>query len=142
MNDVTVGKYDVVISDVPTQVNYQQGQLQEALEFRKYGVNVPDDEMLLLSTLTRKNEIAKRISGEANEQQQQQMQIQLEQLKAEIEKIKSETESNSAEAQKKIADVAKIIAEQPQTAVIMEEISPPEEELPAQPQQLGMPQQF
>jgi len=135
VNDVTVGKYDVVISDVPTQVNYQQGQLQEALEFRKYGVGIPDDEMVKLSTLTRKNEIAKRLSGEANEAQQQQMQMQMEQLRAQISEINSKVESNTADAQKKIAEVAQIIAEQPQTAAIMDQLE--QEENTTEQQQLG-----
>ena len=122
LNDVTVGKYDTVISDVPTQVNYQQGQLQEALEFRKYGVNIPDDEMVKLSTLTRKNEIAKRLSGEANEAQQQQMMIQMEQLKTELEKIRSEINVNDNDALKKLTEVAKIITEEPSTLLVMDQL--------------------
>jgi hypothetical protein len=122
INDVQVGEYDVVISDVPTQVNYQQGQLQEAIELRKYGVTIPDDEMVKLSTLTRKNEIAKRISGENNEEQQAALAAQMEQMKAAIEELKSKSMENEASAMKKIADIAKMIAETPQTGVIMDTI--------------------
>jgi len=148
INDVTVGKYDIVISDVPTQVTYLDAQFQQGLEMRKFGIQVPDDEMILMSTLTRRNEIAKKVSGEANEAQQQQMQIQIEQLQAENEKLKQEAESKQKDALKKAAEVAKMISEDPTVAPILEQVlgmvgTPQDiQQTPQQPQvQENMPQQ-
>ena len=54
--------YDIVIADVPTQITFQNAQFQQAIEMRKFGVAIPDDEMVKMSTLARKNDIAKKIS--------------------------------------------------------------------------------
>lgn len=122
LNDITVGKYDVVISDVPTQINFQQGQLAEALEFRKYGVPVPDDEMIMLSTLTRKNEIAKRMRGEGDEAAAAAQQAQMEQLQAQIRELNAKAENKEQDTIKLAAEVAKMIAENPTVAPVLKEI--------------------
>lgn len=138
INDVTVGKYDVVISDIPTTINYQQGQLTEALEFRKYGVNIPDDEMVMLSTLTRRDEIAKRLRGEGNEAQMQQQQMMIAQLQAQLEQAKEEINNKKQDTVKKAAEVAKLIAENPSIATILSNVLQMERE-EEEPQQ--MPQE-
>lgn len=122
LNDVTVGKYDIVISDVPTQVTYLDAQFTQGLELRKYGINIPDDEMIRMSTLTRREEIAKKVSGEANEAQQQQMQAQMEQLKAEVNKLKADADNKDQDTIKKAAEVAKMIAENPSIAPIIDNV--------------------
>lgn len=129
INDITVGKYDVVISDIPTTVNYQQGQLAEALEFRKFGVQIPDDEMVRMSSLARKKEIADRLKGDPTPEQQQQMQAQIEQLIAEVAKTKAEAENKEQDTISKAAEVAKMIAENPAIAPVLQQImalNPPE----------------
>lgn len=147
INDITVGKYDVVISDVPTTINYQQGQLTEALEFRKMGVAIPDDEMVKLSTLARKNEIAKRLSGEADQAKQQQQQLMISQLESEIELLKNKAENQEQDSFVKAAQVAQMIAENPSVAPILKEIlsmskmEDQQEMQQQQPQQQMMQQQ-
>lgn len=122
LNDINVGKYDIVISDVPTQVTYLDAQFQQGLEMRKYGINIPDDEMILMSTLTRREDIAKKVSGENNETQQQQMQMQMEQLQATVDKLKAESENKDQDTMKKAAEIAKMISENPAVAPILEDI--------------------
>lgn len=126
INDVTVGKYDIVIADVPTQITFQNAQFQQALDMRKFGVAVPDDEMVLMSTLSRKNEIAKKISGEQSEEQQQmameQMELQMQQMEEQIQKIRSESQEKSADAAKKAAEIAQMIVENPSVGPIMDAI--------------------
>lgn len=122
LNDINVGKYDVVISDVPTQVTYLDAQFQQGLEMRKFGINVPDDEMILMSTLTRREEIAKKVSGEASEAQQQQMEIQLKQLQATVDKLVAEAENKEQDTIKKAAEIAQMIAENPAVAPVMGQI--------------------
>jgi hypothetical protein len=126
INDITVGKYDVVIADIPTQVTFQNAQFQQALEMRKYGVEIPDDEMVKMSTLARKNEIAKRMSGEANEEQQKQMQeqyeLQVEELRKTIQKLQAEADKKSLETAKQAADIADMLSQNPSLAPIMDEI--------------------
>lgn len=141
-NDITVGKYDIVIADVPTQVTYLNAQFQQALEMRKYGIQIPDDEMIRMSTLSRRDEIAKKVSGEASEAQEQMMQKQMEMLEEQVNKLRAEIENKGSDDIKKMAEVAKMIAENPAVAPILENVFGLKEQMQAtqvQPQQ--MPQQ-
>lgn len=122
INDITAGKYDVVISDVPTQVNFQQGQLAEALEMRKYGVQVPDDEIIRLTSLTRKEDIAKKMSGEGNEAMMKQQEMQIKSLEEQIKEMSAKSENMEQDTIKKAAEIAKMIAENPAVAPIMQQI--------------------
>jgi hypothetical protein len=153
INDITVGKYDVVIADVPTQITFQNAQFSQAIELRKYGVQIPDDEMVLMSTLSRKVDIAKKLSGDQTPEQQQQAQLQVETMKKTIEDMESKAKAKNAEALKQIADVATLIAANPKLSPLMDALlstldsdesteSPNEQDQapsvqPAQPQQLG-----
>lgn len=132
INDVTVGKYDVVIADVPTQITFQNAQFQQALDMRKFGVQIPDDEMIKMSTLTRKNEIAKRMSGELSEEQQQiqqqQLDQQLRQMEETIAKLEAESESKQLESTKKAAEIAQMIIENPAIGPMLDQILSKEDE--------------
>lgn len=120
INDVTVGKYDIVIADIPTQITFQNAQFQQALDMRKFGVAVPDDEMVLMSTLARKQEIAKKMSGAGSPEQQAQAQKQIEQLQAEIDKLTSQSQKDFTSAAKQAAEVAQMLAENPTLAPVID----------------------
>lgn len=126
INDITVGKYDVVIADVPTQITFQNAQFSQAIEMRKFGVNIPDEEMILMSTLSRKNEIAKKVSTEPTEEQaalgQEQMMKQIEELDAKINKLESDSTKNNLDAAKQAADIAVLIAENPSLGPMIDSI--------------------
>ena len=125
-NDVTQGKYDLVISDVPTQVKFQDAQFNQAVEMRKYGIQIPDDEIIKMSSLSRKNEIAERVSGQLSEEQQAQqdaqVQAQLDQLQATVEKLMAEKNKSNLAATKSAAEIAQLITENPAIASIMDNI--------------------
>lgn len=127
VNDLTKGKYDVVIADVPTQITFQNAQFSQAIEMRKYGVKIPDTEMVKMSTLSRKNAIAEQMSGDSQAQAaQEQMKMQMEELEAKIKEIESKAEKNRA-------DTATKIVENPSIAAIMDSLGREEE----QPQELN-----
>jgi hypothetical protein len=107
VNDVTIGKYDVVIADVPTQITFQNSQFAQAIEMRKFGVQIPDAEMVRMSTLARKNEIAKQLEG-VKSPEQLQMEQQMQQLQ--LEEIKSGNEEREAKSKKAHADVLSQVA--------------------------------
>jgi len=141
-NDLTVGKYDVVIADVPTQVTFRNSQFQEAIELRKYGVGIPDVEMVKLSGLSRKNEIAESMSQQSPEQQQiqqQQLQLQLAQIEAEIAKLKAESTDKEMSATKSAAEVAEMIMNNPGMAPAVDELLMGAKQS-QQPQQQQQPQ--
>jgi len=124
INDVTVGRYDVVIADVPTQITFQNAQFSQAIEMRKFGVQIPDAEMVKMSTLSRKNEIAKKLEGGPSEEQQQlqqqQTQLELQKLSKEIEEMEAKSKEKDSETLKTIADVAVLVAANPRLAPLMD----------------------
>lgn len=126
LNDVTKGRYDVVIADVPTQITFQNAQFAQALELRKYGVAVPDDEMVRMSTLTRKDKIADKLSGEASAEEQQlqqeQMLLAIEQLNATIEEIEAKVNKTNMEAAEKAAAIAQMAVLDPSMATVLDTI--------------------
>jgi hypothetical protein len=124
VNDVTIGKYDVVVADVPTQITFQNAQFSQAIEMKKYGVNIPDDEMVLMSTLSRKHEIAKKLNPEPTEEQTM---IQQRNVAAELAKLESEsaekmakTKESGADALSKVATVAQMISDNPTLAMLID----------------------
>lgn len=61
LNDVTMGKYNVVIDDVPASASFREAQFQETIEMAKVGVPVPPDVMIDASSLPKKEQIKQRI---------------------------------------------------------------------------------
>lgn len=127
VNDITIGKYDVVVADVPTQITFQNAQFSQALELRKYGVMIPDDEMVRMSTLSRKNEIAKKMSGEEAAQKQAQMQdaqfkAQLKELDAKAEKAEGDATKSTLEGIKVATEVAQLLQINPKLSPLIDAI--------------------
>lgn len=116
-NDLTLGEYSVVVSDIPARKNFEETQFDEAVMLRKdLGIAIPDDVIIEHSHLNRKAEIAKRVrdrngEGDPTEAQQelQKLEMELKQLeaakaKAEEQKIQSETALNLVRAQRDSED--------------------------------------
>lgn len=151
MNDTTQGKYDVVISDIPDQVTFQNTQFSQAIEMRKFGIEIPDDIMVRLSSLSSKNEIAKRMAGQPSEEdqamQQRAKEAEVALAEEEVNKTAAETVAKKAAALNDVMNAASAMSEDPSvgaagqamaTGIGLDESgnqAPPEEELP--PDDLG-----
>ena len=126
INDLTRGKYDVVIADVPTQITFQNAQFAQALEMRKFGIEIPDDEMVMMSTLSRKQEIVKKITGEQSKEQQEQIKkeadLKVAELEATIQKLLGEAKNKNAAAAKTASDIAVAIQTNPALAPMIDAI--------------------
>lgn len=61
--DVTVGDYDVVITEQPMQVTFENSQFQQAIEMRREGVRIPDATVIRYSNLSDKHEILSNMEG-------------------------------------------------------------------------------
>lgn len=126
LNDVTKGRYDVVIADVPTQITFQNAQMAQAIELRKFGVAIPDDEMVRMSTMTRKDKIAEKLSGEKSQEAQQmeaqQLQLQIKELVKKIEELESKSNKQNVEAAAKAAEVAQILQQNPGIAPLVDSL--------------------
>lgn len=145
LNDTTQGKYDVVISDVPDQVTFQNSQFAQAVEMRKFGVEIPDDIMVRLSSLSNKNEIAKRMQGsqdpEEAERQARAMEAEVRQKEEDVEKTAAETVSEKAKSLSDLVNAATSMAANPAVGAVAQAMAtgiglePPEgnEALPEEP---------
>lgn len=120
VNDITTGRYDVMISTAPARDTFDDVQFLEAMALRAVGIQIPDDAVVEYSHLAEKGQLAKRIRQmtgveKTPEQEQiammmEQMQIQAAQLgvmelEGKVKKLQSEVALNVAKTQD-MTDVA------------------------------------
>jgi hypothetical protein len=115
-NDLTIGEYQVVITDMPARDNYEESQFQEAVQLRELGIAVPDAVLVEHSHLNRKEEIAASIKeaqggGETTEAEQQAQQLELEIRQLELEEKKVGIMQKQADATYTAARARKTEAE-------------------------------
>jgi hypothetical protein len=89
-NDLTIGEYQTVVTDVPKRDTLADEQFNEAVQLRELGVQIPDHILIAASHLHNKTEVAEEIKqmqggGESTEAEQQlaQLELQMKQLEAE-----------------------------------------------------------
>ena len=63
VNDITVGKYEVVVDTTPLSASFLEAQFNEAMLLREKGVPIPDDILMELSSLGRKPLMQQRIQA-------------------------------------------------------------------------------
>jgi hypothetical protein len=113
-NDVTVGEYDVVITEQPSQVTFGQSQLMQALELRKAGVQIPDDVLITHTTLSKKRDILARMQQTPPPDPLRDAEIALKQ--AQTDKISAEATNKRVESQYSAIQTAQTIATVPGVA--------------------------
>lgn len=64
LNNLTLGEYEVVITEQPAQITYENSQFNQAMDMRKLGLSIPDDVVLRYSNLADKAEIIDRMQAE------------------------------------------------------------------------------
>lgn len=147
LNNVTVGKYDVVVTSVPARETFSESQFQQGVSLRELGVPIPDSFLVRNSHLANKAELADRLAKLEQPAEDSQLDEQItalevrrkelenEKIEAEKQKIESETAKNLVEAQKAAQspteeqvqseefklEQAKFLAEQQATLVELEQ---------------------
>lgn len=116
LNDLTLGEYDVVVTEQPMQVTFENSQFTQIMEMREKGVRIPDSFVVRNSNIADKQEVI-----EAMEQQAQQPPDPLNEARAKLaeataRKVTQETVNRSVEAQYSAIQTAATIATQPSTA--------------------------
>lgn len=66
-NDLTVGEYDVVVSEQPVQVTFEASQFNQAMEMRKAGIALPDPFVLRYSNLADKFEAIQMMEAQSQQ---------------------------------------------------------------------------
>lgn len=115
INDVTLGQYDVVITEVPMQVTFENSQFEQAIKMREKGIAIPDPVVIRYSNLADKNEVIEQMQAQqAPADPEKEAKAAL--LSAQAKKVEAETTSKKVETQYSGIQTAQVIATVPQTA--------------------------
>lgn len=117
INDVTIGTYDVVITEQPMQVTFQNSQFQQALEMRKAGVRINDATMVRYSNLSDKAEILESLPGDqppADPTVEARVQL----LNAQTRKTDAQATDVKVKTQYSGVQTAQVVAQIPATAAL------------------------
>lgn len=104
LNDLTIGEYDVIVSNTPARETLEDSQFEQAVSLRELGVQLPDETLIENSRLNRRSDIIKQMRASENSQEAQYKQ-EMEKMAGELElaKMKAEGEKASADAELKQA---------------------------------------
>jgi hypothetical protein len=129
LNDITVGRYDVVVSDTPTHATFQQNQFDQLVALAEKDVPVPPKYLLEASTVTNKHEIAQEIEAIQQQQGDPEVESKIEEnmahaelRRAQAEKTKAETVNAGVDAQYSAMQAAGVIAATPETAPMADQL--------------------
>jgi hypothetical protein len=115
LNDMTVGEYDVIISEQPAQVTFENSQFEQAKEMKELGVNIPDDVLVRNSNLAEKAELLQRLAQQ-EERKDPLTEAEVALKLAQAEKVQAEKVAKAVEAQFSAIQTAQTIALTPATA--------------------------
>lgn len=90
--DITVGTYDVVISEQPMQVTFENSQFEQVMEMRKAGIAIPDRLALRYSNLADKHELIENLPDPAQQPADPTLQAKAELMAAQTRKTDAETD--------------------------------------------------
>lgn len=125
INDLTIGEYDVVVTEMPNVATFMDSQFNQAKEMRQdMGIRIPDARIIEMSSLTKKHEIIKEMAGETTppppdpkiEAEAELARARARLVAAQEEKVKAEAVSTRVETQYSAIQTAGVIASVPDTA--------------------------
>lgn len=115
LNNVTVGRYDVVVSSAPARDSHEDGQFAQMMEMRNASIAIPDDEIIRRSNLSEKFPLAERVAkmqgmgepspeevqiqGMIQQMQLQELQLGLQRTQAEVMNIQAQAQLNTTKAE-------------------------------------------
>ena len=115
LNDITIGEYDVVITEQPMQVTFENSQFQQALEMRKEGVRIPDAIVVRYSNLSDKEKILEQMAS-ADQPADPLMEAKAKLLEAQARKTDADATKTGVTSQFSAVQTAEVIAAVPSTA--------------------------
>lgn len=121
--DVTVGTYDVVISEQPMQVTFENSQFEQVMEMRNAGIAIPDRLALRYSNLADKHELIESLPDPAKQPADPTLQAkadlmaaQTRKTDADTEHVKSQTVGANVTAQYSATQAAQVLMQVPGAA--------------------------
>lgn len=122
LNDVTVGTYDLVLSEQPAQVTFDNSQFEQMKTMRtEMGIAIPDARVIRSSNLTDKSEIAEEMQQQAQETNPV-AEAEAALKRAQARKVESEAINKAVEAQFSAVKTAREIVLTPQAAMLAESL--------------------
>lgn len=119
LNDLTIGEYDVVVSEQPMQVTFENSQFTQVMEMIERGIPIPPAFVLRYSNLTHKQEIIEAIQQQGADPMTE---AKVALTEAQAEKVRSEGVSKSVEAMYSAMQAANVIAVTPQTSPLADDL--------------------
>lgn len=120
LNNITIGKYDLIVGTAPARDGALETEFAEAIQLMEVGVPIPPEVIIRASHLANKHEVAeevKRMEGRGDpsdeeaqmiqmqqEMEMQAMQLQLQELQAKTQKLAAEAMQYEAKAQSTMAE--------------------------------------
>lgn len=117
-NDMTIGEYDVVITEQPMQVTFENSQFTQAMELRKAGIAIPDPAVLKHSNLSDKHEIIQQMSSAGKPPADPLANAKAALMEAQARKTVAEAINKTIEGMFSATEAAKNIAANPSVATM------------------------
>jgi hypothetical protein len=112
VNDLTVGEYSVVVSNVPKRETLEDSQFEQAVAMREMGVPIPDSVLIDNSRLNNKADILKQMQGDqTSPEAQAQKALEQRAAAAEVAKVEGEAANKAADAELKKTKADKTVVE-------------------------------
>ena len=115
LNDVTIGTYDVVVTEQPMQVTFQNSQFQQALEMRQAGIAIPDQQVIRYSNLADKHDILASLQNNQAPVDPT-LEAKAELLAAQARKTDAQATDVQVKSQYSAIQTAQVVTQTPQTA--------------------------
>lgn len=136
LHDFTLGKYDIVISDQPMQITFDNSQFEQIKAMRKdMGVRIPDPLVVRYSNLADKGEVIRAIEEQpaqtdplaeakagTEQAKQEQLRASAAQSAAQTELLKAEAVNSNVTAMYSATRAAAEVAAMPQIASVSDEL--------------------
>lgn len=115
LNDLTIGEYDVVITEQPQQVTFENGQFEQVMKMREAGIAIKDYHVVRASNLADKTDILEDMASQG-EKPDPLTEADIALKAAQTRKADAEATSKKIETQFSAIQTAQVIATLPQTA--------------------------
>lgn len=121
LNDITIGTYDVVVSEQPMQVTFENGQFEQALAMRKEGVQIPDATVIRYSNLADKHDIIENMQQQTPPADPT-LEAKAKLMDAQARNTDAKTTETYVKSQYSAIQTAQVIATTPQTSMLADSL--------------------
>lgn len=122
LNDLTAGEYDLVISEQPMQITFDNSQFEQLRALVEMGYTVPIGYAIRYSNLSEKSELAQAIEEASQQKPDPEVEAKVQLLLEQAAKTRAETSNKRIEAVYGATQAGAQIASIPQVASLADEI--------------------